>query len=364
MKIFLSSTYKDLVEHRRTVIGVIERLQHTGFDIEWLGMERWPARNAPSVRVCKDCVDQCDVYVGIFGVRYGSFDSKTGLSYTEIEYRRAVRKRKKRLIFLIDENNAKFSFTEFEHNFQAQEKRAKLIEDLKKDRLVAFFTTPEDLAGKVNDALFSELSVVSRRSQVIDQLIKGLNLLSPLMSEAVRWKTTYQFALQGWLGIVLEAFNSAQMGFLYLCDGETGMLKMQATACRPPVVPTTIGQPFSSEELARNVYQSGKSHIVHNAASDPLYGPITSTPSLKVHAAIAIPLLGGVSTVGVLCLENMQLNDAFDDEDEQLLKLFAGQLAFWQENVSLLQTRRSALPSERVPRVQSSSVRLGKRTKH
>jgi hypothetical protein len=91
MKVFLSSTFQDLQEHRKRVIDAIDRLRVNGADISWLGMEAFGARDDLPSDACVKFVDECELYVGFFGVRYGSIDPKSKLSMTEVEYRRARR---------------------------------------------------------------------------------------------------------------------------------------------------------------------------------------------------------------------------------------------------------------------------------
>ena len=153
MKVFLSSTYSDLREHRRQVLRMVDRFRHGGADWEWFGMEAFGARDDLPIDACLKFVDECDLYVGLFGVRYGSRDEKSGLSMTEVEYRRAVTKKKPRLIFLIDETNAKVAPKDFEESAEGREKLKRLIDDLRKDRVTDSFGTPEDLGTKVVIAL-------------------------------------------------------------------------------------------------------------------------------------------------------------------------------------------------------------------
>jgi hypothetical protein len=168
MKLFLSSTYQDLHEHRRRVIEALERLRHNGAEIEWLGMEAFGARDDLPADACIQFVDKCDLYIGFLGVRYGSLDPKTGWSMTETEYRHAVKQNKPRLIFLIDEKNARVAPGDFESSPEGQQKLRALKEDAKKDRVVDFFTTPEDLAWKVTTALAQKLSIFNLPSPIVN----------------------------------------------------------------------------------------------------------------------------------------------------------------------------------------------------
>lgn len=156
MKIFLSSTFVDLQEHRRRVIEAIDRLRHTGADVDWRGMEAFGAQDDAPTDGCIRFVDECDLYVGFFGVRYGSIDPASGRSLTEVEYRRAVSTNKRRLIFLLsDEAEVKLKY--LEQSPEGQAKLKQLKDDLKKDRVVDFFTTDEDLALKVSTAIMGVL---------------------------------------------------------------------------------------------------------------------------------------------------------------------------------------------------------------
>jgi tetratricopeptide (TPR) repeat protein len=152
-KIFLSSTWTDLAEHRRRVISALDRLRLQGCPIEWLGMEAFSAANETPAAFCRKYVTQADLYVGILGMRYGSLDAASGLSMTELEYRTALDSSKPCLFFLIDEQNALIHPADMEHDFTGRKRLTELKEEVLRDRVVAFFTTPEDLEGKIVTAL-------------------------------------------------------------------------------------------------------------------------------------------------------------------------------------------------------------------
>jgi hypothetical protein len=79
-QIFVSSTYKDLIDAREKVFETILRLYH--FPV---GMEMFSADDVEQWEVIKDTIDSSDYYVVIIGHRYGSVTAE-GLSYTEKEY--------------------------------------------------------------------------------------------------------------------------------------------------------------------------------------------------------------------------------------------------------------------------------------
>lgn len=153
MKIFLSSTWIDLEEYRECVIKAIERLRHQDRPVEWIGMEAFSAANERPAELCGRYVRQADLYVGIFGVRYGSIDKETGFSFTEMEYREAVQLNKPRLLFIIDEDNARVAPKHFERDPHALELLKKLKDDIQRDRKVDYFKDPGGLAAQVLTAL-------------------------------------------------------------------------------------------------------------------------------------------------------------------------------------------------------------------
>jgi hypothetical protein len=83
-QIFVSSTFRDLVEERQDAIKSILDLGHIP-----AGMEGFPAIDMEQLKYIKKIVDQCDYYILIVAGRYGSVDAD-GISYTEKEYQYAV----------------------------------------------------------------------------------------------------------------------------------------------------------------------------------------------------------------------------------------------------------------------------------
>jgi hypothetical protein len=83
-QVFISSTYRDLVEERREVIQALLEM-----DCLPAGMEMFPAADEDQWSLIESVIDQSDYYVVIVGGRYGSM-TEAGLSYTEKEYDYAV----------------------------------------------------------------------------------------------------------------------------------------------------------------------------------------------------------------------------------------------------------------------------------
>lgn len=79
-QIFISSTYTDLIEARRTVIDTVLGLYH--FPV---GMEMFGSDDDDQWDFIKDTIKESDYYLLIIGHRYGSL-SEDGISYTEKEF--------------------------------------------------------------------------------------------------------------------------------------------------------------------------------------------------------------------------------------------------------------------------------------
>src|SRR3990172_2535811 len=145
MKIFVSSTWDDLAEYRACVLRGIDRLRHQGDVVEWLGTEAFSAADQTPLDECLAFVNQADVYVGIFGVRYGSKPQGSDISFTEAEFRRAAERKIPCLLFLIDEENARVRPADFERAPESLARLQELKKEIKQICGVNPFKSPEDL---------------------------------------------------------------------------------------------------------------------------------------------------------------------------------------------------------------------------
>ena len=96
-QVFISSTFRDLVQERQEVLKAVLEIDHMP-----AGMELFPAADDAAWQLIKDVIDGSDYYVVIIGGRYGSLDD-TGIGYTEKEYDYAA-SQKKPVIPLLHKN--------------------------------------------------------------------------------------------------------------------------------------------------------------------------------------------------------------------------------------------------------------------
>lgn len=87
LQVFVSSTYTDLVEERQAAVQAILDAGHIP-----AGMELFKAGNESQLKTIYKWIDESDVYMLILGGRYGSIESKSGKSYTQLEYEYALSK--------------------------------------------------------------------------------------------------------------------------------------------------------------------------------------------------------------------------------------------------------------------------------
>jgi hypothetical protein len=141
-QVFISSTYADLKEERRTVIQTVIQS-----DCIPAGMELFPAADQQQLEFIKRVIDDCDYYLLIIAGRYGSV-SDAGLSYTEQEYDYAV-KRGLKVIALIHEQPDDIPLGKSEKDPASQEKLKSFRDKVCKGRLVKFWTNAGELPGLV-----------------------------------------------------------------------------------------------------------------------------------------------------------------------------------------------------------------------
>lgn len=139
-QVFVSSTYKDLIEERAAVTSCL-----LDNDCIPVGMEQFPAMPISQWEYIKRLIDDSDYYLLIVAGKYGSIDSETGWSYTEKEFRYAVEKEIPIIAFLY-RDIGKLSVDKCEDTDEGRKK----IEDfrqfvLNSNHLCDFYTTSDNL---------------------------------------------------------------------------------------------------------------------------------------------------------------------------------------------------------------------------
>jgi Domain of unknown function (DUF4062) len=153
VKVFISSTWIDLLPERSAVEKALHRLRSTRF----VGMEYFGTRDSSTRSVSLDEVDACDIYVGVIGHRYGS-------GITEQEYRRASQRGLPCLVYL-----KAGALPDAAYPGDDVRRLETLRSELLQKHAVCFFHTPEELAVRV---------VADLHNAVFDRLVvQGIGLL-------------------------------------------------------------------------------------------------------------------------------------------------------------------------------------------
>ncbi|MEO6313751.1 MAG: DUF4062 domain-containing protein [Chitinophagaceae bacterium] len=131
-KVYISSTYRDLKEHRKQVLDFFgKKTIKENFDL--LSMEGYVAEDIAPALECIEDVKECDIYILVLANRYGFIPKENNpgeLSITEIEYDTAQADPKRTVLaFFADEKDPQF-FPDNEADQQLSEK--------KKEKLIAF----------------------------------------------------------------------------------------------------------------------------------------------------------------------------------------------------------------------------------
>ncbi len=184
-QIFISSTYEDLKEERKKVGDTILSMYH--FPI---GMEMFSAADEEQWEIIKETIDSSDYYVLIIGHRYGSVikdGDEAGISYTQKEFRYAIERQIPVLAFLIDKSVA-VTPDKMEDDVTKKEKLQVFIDEVMTERMIEYWTSKEDLANKVMNALNKQFNRGKRPGWVRAERMKLEEMQAELveMSKKIR----------------------------------------------------------------------------------------------------------------------------------------------------------------------------------
>jgi hypothetical protein len=256
MKIYISSTKRDLVEHRAAVDRTIRRMGHDA-----IGMEQYIAEGGKPLDRCKQDVGAADLYVVIVGWCYGSApvglsDPGDKRSFVEFELDEAVQKGKTVLAFLLDPD-APWSPNQVDAmggELGAGHKVAALRAKLGANYLSGIFRTPDDLASQVaaavsahslsrfivdrvlgkTSAVLADVDAFAQGAEVNDSSLMGIKQLIKrsgasralvlVIDEGRLWWSTRLFLLAS----LLRTLTTVRQ--LVFCNSEGGFLGMASPA--------------------------------------------------------------------------------------------------------------------------------------
>lgn len=155
-QVFISSTYKDLIEERKKALNILLMA-----DCIPAGMEAFVATDLAQFEVIKKVIDLCDYYVLIIGKKYGSVNPDTGISYTEMEYDYAISKGIPVLVFALD-MSVELPPEKCESDATKIEKLQAFREKAMTNRLATVWKTVEDLTGTLAISIMNAKAEIAR----------------------------------------------------------------------------------------------------------------------------------------------------------------------------------------------------------
>lgn len=166
-QIFVSSTFNDLKEERAIVTEAILEMNQMPY-----GMEVFPAANESQWEWIKRTIEESDYYIVIVGGKYGSINKKTGISYTEMEYRYAEEVGVPTIAFLVDES-VDLARSKIETDPVRAEKLKAFRDYIESQKMRKSYTTKEDLKAKVITSLISLIRQSPREGWIRTKSLKN-----------------------------------------------------------------------------------------------------------------------------------------------------------------------------------------------
>lgn len=174
-KVYISSTYTDLIEHRRAAAEALRKIRY-----EVVRMEEYVARDQRTRAACEADVAGCDLYVGIFAWRYGHVpedDNAERKSITELEYRKASGDKTCLVFLLSDDAPWPSTLRDAETGEGDRGERIRQLRAELKGRCAGYFSTPAELAAELLAAVHQHESTRRvHRLEVLDELKEGFAL--------------------------------------------------------------------------------------------------------------------------------------------------------------------------------------------
>jgi len=349
MKVFLSSTYLDLIEHRK---AVVQALRTMGEEVE--SMEIFGARDEESTGTSLKELDICEVLVGVYAYRYGTVPKGTNTSVTEKEYLHATMKNIPILVFVVDENHS----WPPKSMDKSLTKIDKFKNKAKAEHAPSYFTTPDNLAKEV-------VSSIGRLAKkFIPKLAFDASSSLPYASPKPKGSTLpiqpYFFGREKELAIIADAISPESRTWGAIIDGPGGIGKSALAIRAAHLAPETLfGQKIFITSKIRELTPSGEKSL--EDFTRPNYLAMLNELALELGES-SIPRLAPDERSNALrlVLSNKKTLIIFDNletlsEDERArLFQFLGRLP--AGNKAIVTSRRRSDVDARVMRLDRLSI--------
>lgn len=150
LQIFVSSTYIDLKDERQAAVEAILKSGNIP-----AGMELFTAGNDSQLTTIKRWIDDSDIYFLILGGRYGSIESKSQKSYTELEYDYAKSINKPTFAVVITPEHLEQKVKENGSSFIEKDNNDKLkaFKDKVLNNISSFYNSTNDIKLTIHETL-------------------------------------------------------------------------------------------------------------------------------------------------------------------------------------------------------------------
>lgn len=145
LKVFISSVQTEFASERQNLFAYLHSDPLLGLFFEPFLFENLPASDQRADSVYINEVAKCDIYLGLFGTKYG-FEDSEGISPTEREFDEATRQHKTRLIYVLGDSG-----------LQRHAKMNQLIQKVGIDLVRKRFNSGDDLNSGVYASLVNYL---------------------------------------------------------------------------------------------------------------------------------------------------------------------------------------------------------------
>lgn len=183
-QIFVSSTFSDLKKERQASVEAILTAGHIP-----AGMELFSAGSESQLETIKRWINDSDIYMLLLGGRYGSIEPKSGLSYTEVEYKYATDMAKPYFALIMSDDLLKEKVKlEGQEMIELDNRdKFKAFKELVLSRMAKFFNNTGDLQFSILQAILHLQDIHSltgwvKENEVINTA-KILNQISNLNEE-------------------------------------------------------------------------------------------------------------------------------------------------------------------------------------
>ncbi|MBZ0279219.1 MAG: tetratricopeptide repeat protein [Anaerolineae bacterium] len=198
--VFISSTSKDLPEHRAAVDKAIR-----GLELRPINMDDFGAQPGGASGVSLREVGKADIFIGIIAKRYGYVPAGMEKAVTEQEYDEAVKRRIPRLMYLLDPGYD-WPAERVEADETAQAKLAAFRNRIEANEVRRLFTTPDRLSSYVVTDL-TKLLNKQRQQTLITRVLVAVVAVLALVAFVLAADSGVRTPLLVSMGVLTETFT-------------------------------------------------------------------------------------------------------------------------------------------------------------